>query len=326
MNTRQLRHFLAVMDLGSLAAAAERVHLSPPALSRSLRALEDGLRVPLFDRQDRRLTPTPYAHAYAERARRMVFDENEALRLLALMRAGESGSLSFGMGSSISQLLLSPMMLQLTEHAPGLRLSAMVQSSDVLYGALLSERLDFIIGDIRIAAHDPEMAVEPVYASTFGWYARSGHPLAGQARVGIAALLQHPCVLAGYTDPQVMRRMGELYGLSMPLEEHFMLNTDDVGTMHALVVTSNAIAPSTDLAVLSALQAGRVVALDVAPALELEMTLGIIRRAGRTLVPAADRAFAIVRRFFTDAADEISRQRGRARPAAPRKRAPGSGR
>lgn len=133
-------------------------------------------------------------------------------------------------------------------------------------------------------------------------------------------------MLAGYTDPAVMRRMGELYGLSMPLEEHFMLNTDDVGTMHALVVTSNAIAPSTDLAVLSALQAGRVVALDVAPALELEMTLGIIRRAGRTLVPAADRAFAIVRRFFTDAADEISRQRGRARPAAPRKRAPGSGR
>ena len=36
MNTRQLRHFLAVMDLGSLAAAAEAVHLSQPALSRSL--------------------------------------------------------------------------------------------------------------------------------------------------------------------------------------------------------------------------------------------------------------------------------------------------
>ena len=50
MNTRQLRHFLAVMDLGTLSAAAEAVHLSQPALSRSLRALEDELRAPLFDR------------------------------------------------------------------------------------------------------------------------------------------------------------------------------------------------------------------------------------------------------------------------------------
>ena len=79
------------MDLGSLSAAAEAVHLSQPALSRSLRALEDELRVPLFDRQDRRLRPTPYAQDYVERARRIVFDEKEGARSLALMRAGELG-------------------------------------------------------------------------------------------------------------------------------------------------------------------------------------------------------------------------------------------
>jgi DNA-binding transcriptional LysR family regulator len=65
MNTRQLRHFLALLDTGSLAAAAESVHLSQPALSRSIRALEDMLGVPLFDRNDRRLRPTTYAIAYA---------------------------------------------------------------------------------------------------------------------------------------------------------------------------------------------------------------------------------------------------------------------
>ena len=105
MNTRQLRHFLAVLDLGSLSAAAEVVHLSLPALSRSLRSLEDELRVPLFDRQDRRLRPTPYALLYAERARRIVFDEKEGARSLALMHAGELGSLHFGMGSSIEDMV-----------------------------------------------------------------------------------------------------------------------------------------------------------------------------------------------------------------------------
>src|SRR3974390_2988629 len=174
MNTRQLRNFLAVMDLGSLSAAAEQVHLSLPALSRSLRALEDLLRVPLFDREGRGLVPTPSARAYAERARRMVFDEKEAARELALMGAGELGPLAFGMGSSIAHGLLAPMILPLIGDSPGLRLRTMVQSSDVLFAALRREQLDFIVGDVRVAAHDPDMVVESVYDCTFGWFARAG--------------------------------------------------------------------------------------------------------------------------------------------------------
>jgi len=57
MNTRQLRHLLAVVEYGSVSAAADHVNLSQPALSRSLRALEDELRAPLFDRHERRLAP-----------------------------------------------------------------------------------------------------------------------------------------------------------------------------------------------------------------------------------------------------------------------------
>jgi DNA-binding transcriptional LysR family regulator len=310
MNTRQLQHFLAVMDLGSLSAAAQRVHLSLPALSRSVSALETALGVPLFDRQGRRLHPTPYATAYVERARRIVFDEKEGARSLALMRAGELGALSFGMGSSIARSLLGPMMRRLSTESPGLRLSAMVQSSDVLFDALLKERLDFFIGDVRMAAHEPDMAVEPVYPSTFGWFTRAGHPLASGKRIGMEALRAYPLVLAGYSDPTVMRRMAEIYGLSLPLEGHFALNTDDVNTIHELVTTGDVIAPATDISLLSALGQGTVVALDVEPRLDLEITLGIVRHAGRTLAPAAERAFAIVREYFADAAARIAQLRG----------------
>jgi DNA-binding transcriptional LysR family regulator len=304
------------MDLKTLAAAAEAVHLSVPALSRSLRALEDALRVPLFDRSDRRLRPTPYAVAYVDRARRMVFDEREGARALALMRAGEGGSLAFGMGSSLANSLLAPMMLRLQADAPGLRLKAIVHSTDVLHDALVKEQLDFFVGDVRIAAGRPDLTAEPVHACVFGWFARTGHPLATNRRIDFAALSAFPLVAAGYADESIERRVVELYGLKAPFADHFAIDTSDLATVQALLTSSDAIAPSTDVAFASALHAGTVVPLDVVPRLDLELTLGIVRRTGRTLVPASEQAFVLVRRFFAEAGGLGARLRARA-PSRP---------
>jgi len=324
MNTRQLRHFLAVMDLGSIAAAAEQVHLSQPALSRSLRALEDELRVPLFDRHDRRLRPTPYALAYAERARRMVFDEREGARALALMRSGELGSLSFGMGSSIASTLLGPMVLQLLSAAPGLRLNTLVQSTDVLLAELQREKLDFFIGDVRAAEGDIRLHAQPLYPCNFGWFARAGHPLAGRPGLGIADLQRYPLLMSGYADESLLRRMAALYGLSLPVQDHFSASTNDVGTVLTLLGASDAIAPSTDVAVISALREGTLVRLDVRPALDLKLTLGIVQHEARTRIPAAELAFKVVRDHFDavrrEAASVLGLRGGRptrSRPSPP---------
>jgi DNA-binding transcriptional LysR family regulator len=313
MNTRQLRHFLAVMELGSLAAASEAVHLSPPALSRSLRALEDELRVPLFDRQDRRLRPTHYALAYAERARRIVFDEREGARVLALMHAGQAGSLAFGMGSSIALTLLAPMLQQLLAAAPGLRVRTLVQSTDLLADALRREALDFFVGDVRVAAHEPDLVAEPLHRCGFAWYARRGHPLAGRPSLAFADVARFPLILSGYADDTVLRRLAELYGLTLPLDEHFAASSNDVATVLALVAGGDAVVPSTDVAVVSALRRRSVVALDVVPMLDLELTLGIVERAGRTRVPAATRAFELVRTFFAAVAAEGAHRESRPR-------------
>ena len=320
MHTRQLRHFLAVLDLGSIAAAAEQVHLSQPALSRSLRALEDELRVPLFDRQDRRLRPTPYALAYAERARRIVFDEREGARSLTLMRSGELGSLSFGMGSSIASTLLGPMVLQLLSAAPGLRLNTLVQSTDVLLDALEREELDFFVGDVRAVEGNARLQTEPLYPCTFGWFARSGHPFAGRAGLGIQDLQRYPLIMSGYADESLLRRMASLYELPLPMQEHFCASTNDVATVLTLLGSSDAIAPSTDVAMISSLRAGNLVRLDVRPALDLELTLGVIQHAGRTRIPAAELAFEVVRSHFAAVRQEVAAQRRRAPGHQPRQR------
>ena len=87
---RQLRHFVALAEHQHFARAAAAVHLSQPALSRSIRALEEQLARPLFDRIGRRSELTPFGQEMAERARQLVADADELLGA-AGQRPGESG-------------------------------------------------------------------------------------------------------------------------------------------------------------------------------------------------------------------------------------------
>ena len=61
VDTRRLRHFLAVLDAGGVREAARRIHVAQPALSRTIAELEEDLGVQLFVRQGRRMHPTDAA-------------------------------------------------------------------------------------------------------------------------------------------------------------------------------------------------------------------------------------------------------------------------
>jgi len=298
MNTRQLRHLLAVVETGSVSAAADRVHLSQPALSRSLRALEDELRAPLFDRRERRLVPTPFAQAYLARARRMVFEEAEGARELSLMHSGRAGSLALGMGSALARGLLGRLLVELMAGAPGLKLRTLIETTDRLLDALRNETLDFFVGDVLPANTDGELQVEPLYACRFGWFARQGHPLQGRRALTIADVLRHPLIAPGFIGQEAERRFLRRYGLTGSMIDRFTLQCADGGTVSQVLMATDAVMPAIELTMLEELRAGSVIALDVQPVLDAELVLGIVQRAGRTLVPAAARAFDYVRQYL----------------------------
>lgn len=307
MNIRQLQHFLALMETGSLSAASDAVHLSQPAFSRSIKALEDELGVLLFDRTNRRLKPTPFALEYLERAKRMVFDEREGIRTLALMKNGAYGPLSFGMGPSVAIDLLAPLIQELLDKGPGLRINAQVQTTEALLEGLHKERLDFYVGDIGFVASSEQYSVEPLYACDFGWFARKDHPLAQKPSVKIEDIKQFPILGYGHVSDVLGLNMAQLYGLSLPVEKNFAANINSVEVVHKIVKSSDAIAPSTYFSMMRPLEDDFVRALNVQPRLELNMTLGIVTLAHRTLAPAAFEAFKIIRLYFEDIATKLAR-------------------
>lgn len=164
---------------------------------------------------------------------------------------------------------------------------------------------------------------EPLYRCSFGWYARSSHPLAGRAELAFGDLAHFPLISSGYADEAIAHRLAQLYGLKLPLDENFAVSTGDVATVRALVTSGDA--PSTDVAVVSALRQRSVMRLDVRPALDLELTLGIVEHAGRTRVPAATHAFELVRAYFGAVGTEVGirgQRKGRASSDGRRRSAP----
>jgi DNA-binding transcriptional LysR family regulator len=89
-----LEVFAAVADAGSLAGAARRLHMSPPAVTRALAALEERIGVRLFNRTTRSLNLTEAGAGFLDTARRVLADLNEAENAAAGQTSNPSGHLT----------------------------------------------------------------------------------------------------------------------------------------------------------------------------------------------------------------------------------------
>lgn len=78
MDIHSMRYVLAAMEAGSFTKAARQMYLSPQAMGKAIRAIEDEYGVPLFDRETRTLTPTPFGRAFAREAEKCVSDFDTA--------------------------------------------------------------------------------------------------------------------------------------------------------------------------------------------------------------------------------------------------------
>ncbi|AEV84976.1 LysR family transcriptional regulator [Actinoplanes sp. SE50] len=183
MELRLLRYFVATAEAGTVSAAAVRLHLTQPALSRQLRLLERALGVALFDRTGRRLDLSTTGRALLPLARD-VLTRVDALRVAAAVAAsGRLERLTIGAPTVTLTDVVSPFIATLAPEDP----NADVLDADGLSPVeTLRLGADLAIGTVRAA--DPfrslPLAVLPVWA-----YVTTDHPWSGRPAVTLTELL-----------------------------------------------------------------------------------------------------------------------------------------
>lgn len=185
MELRQLQLFLAAAEEGSITGAAKRMHLTQPALSRQIKALEEELGVDLFTRGAHSVTLTPAGGVLLEEGGKLL---ERADRVVKLVRASAEGEpLRVGYAPSLAGPLLGLALERFSQLHPRARVQLSDLSSVEMRDALAQGRIDVAVtvpweGDAQsirwtpVRRHPWCVAVSP------------SHPLAARGKITLADL------------------------------------------------------------------------------------------------------------------------------------------
>ncbi|MBS0452854.1 MAG: LysR family transcriptional regulator [Proteobacteria bacterium] len=282
MTLVQLRHLISLAATGSFSASAQAMHLTQPALSRSIRALEDELGLPLFDRVGRRNELTPFGKRVLERSRHLVLDADELLDSSRLMGQAEGGELRVGMGSGPGAMLMTPLLMRMAERHPKVRVVVARGHIDLLVQALRARTLDALVVDALSLKPAPDLKLDTVREMRGVFMCRPGHPLLRRKRQGgvrFADVQRYPIASTPLSD-QVAAALVEAYGPQAHPSACVTLQCEELPSLVEVARSSDA--------VLLAIRASapKLVELDMRPALERVARFAVVTLARRTEAPA----------------------------------------
>jgi len=189
MRLTQIRDFLAVVDTGSIRAAARKIGVSQPALTKSVRQLEQELGAVLVTRSVRGALPTAQGRAFLARARAVSADLHRAREEIAQMNGAREGTLAIGSAPGPALGLLPAALVRLRERWPRASIRIADISPPEVLPALREGALDLALS-VRmgpLAEMPGDCAAEPLYFNEAMIIARRAHPLAGARRMAALA-------------------------------------------------------------------------------------------------------------------------------------------
>ncbi|SIT05461.1 transcriptional regulator, LysR family [Roseivivax lentus] len=195
LNHRELRIFLAIARAGSIIGAADRVGMTQPALSRSLRRLEEALGARLFDRHSSGMTLTRFGEALERHAERIEFETARVLDEFQMLNGATAGYVRVGLVPSAVTTLLEPTIAAVSAKAPKIQVQVIEGGGDAMIAAVANGRVDFaLVGNIS-SDFLPDMIITPVFEEEVCVAARPEHPVFKKSQLSLADLATSRWVL-----------------------------------------------------------------------------------------------------------------------------------
>lgn len=280
MDTQDLAAFIEVSEQGSFSQAADRLHLTQPAISKRIAALESRVGHALFDRVARKVTLTDAGRTLLPYARSVLQSIEDGRRALSHLSDRVGGRLSIGTSHHIGLHRLPPVLKRFTQSYPEVDLDIHFMDSEVACHEVVAGKLE--LGIVTLPSEPiPQLQQRVIWADPLAVVVAPEHPLAARRRLRLVDLAEWPAVLpdeATYTH-RIVRAALQRHGV----EPRVRLATNYLETLKMLAATG------LGWSVLPLSMVDRGLSVLKLPELKMNRNLGAVWHEKRTLSLAAQR-------------------------------------
>jgi DNA-binding transcriptional LysR family regulator len=294
---QQLRQIVALAEHGSFVRAAASLHMSQPALSRSIQNLEKAFGNDLFVRASSGVVPTDLGRLYIERARDLLRLADELDREAMGRGNQRTGQVAVGGGPYPAESILGLAVAKFAEQYPDASVRLVARYWDELLPRLRSRELDFFVAEISTLQQEQDIDVAPMGAThPLFFVARSSHPLVKKRNVTMAEILEWPFVAPSRVPPRVLeplllahRSRPSLRGEARPFPA---IECGAMAAVKRIIEQSHSVTAFTLTGMSEELESGRYVILGTASWAFLRY--GVVTLKGRPLTHAAEKLLDLV--------------------------------
>jgi DNA-binding transcriptional LysR family regulator len=192
MEFRQLKYFVTVAEELHFGRAAQILHLSQPALSKQIQALEDSLDVHLFERTKHWVRLTIAGQTFLDTAYRILHEIEEGIQMTQQIASGQSGQVKVGFTEATLFNLAPELLRHYQQHYPQVKLILTSGGTEAQVEALRMHQID--VGLVYLPIREPSLALYPLFEEAYTVALPASHRLARQKQVAIESLANEPLI------------------------------------------------------------------------------------------------------------------------------------
>ncbi|MEH6576419.1 MAG: LysR family transcriptional regulator [Amphritea sp.] len=196
----QLRHFVWVAELKGFHAAAEKAHRTQPAISLSIRDLENKLGEGLFEKRNAKTAKTeltPFGKYFLPKAKELIAHHDRVSEDMTLLAEHKTGHLRLASVPSIASRVLPDLLQQFVADTPDLHISFFDDNSDAVLKMVENQQVDFGIAHLFHEQEHSDKTFIPIWEDQIGVVCPNEHPLASSSGLHWKELRQHRLISNG---------------------------------------------------------------------------------------------------------------------------------
>lgn len=223
MHLRYVHYFLAVAESLSFTRAAEKLHISQPALSQHIKALEENLSTQLFDRSGKKIRLTDAGEVYLQYIRRAFQALNEGKRAVHDLADLSRGSIKIAVTPTFITYFIGPMTNILYNKYPHIHLNIQSTTQDKIEYMLMNDEVDIGIGFDE--SHSPNISTIPLLVERLALVVSKNHVLANRQSITLEELYEYPMVLLNQKFATRVQINDHFRHIGIHLEAHTEVDT-----------------------------------------------------------------------------------------------------